>query len=172
MRAAREQLAALPAIPDDQTPAGPRHAPTFLAERSPVSGAANVGSPPMVLTNHPGLTRGVATYSEVHEGPSRHVHGGVIAASFDELLGVAQVHSGAAGYTASLTIHFHHKMPLFEPIVYEASVADRDERRIHVEGRACRQSDPDRVLASATGTFVIQAHLPARGADDASRWNG
>ncbi len=150
----------LPALAPDLTPAGTRDAPTFLSERSPVSGSANVAAAPLQMHNVPGMTRGVATFTELHEGPSRHVHGGVIAATFDELLGVAQVHAGAAGYTAELAIRFHKIMPLFEPILFEAAVAGREDRRIHVEGRAFREADPETILASASGTFLAQAHLP------------
>ncbi len=159
LRDACDDLALLPAIPADLTPAGRITAPTFLSERSPVSGAANVVAAPLTMTHLPGLTRGVATFTELHEGPSRHVHGGVIAATFDELLGVAQVHSGAAGYTTELTIRFRKITPLFEPIVHEARVVDRDDRNIHVEATSFRQAAPDVVLAQAAGTFRAQAHL-------------
>ncbi len=154
------RLGELPAIPEDATPAGPKEKPTFLSERSPISGAANVGAAPLVMEHLSGMTRGVVTYSELHEGPGRHVHGGIISSTFDELLGVAQVHSGAAGYTVDLTIRFHKIMPLFEPIVYEAVVAERNDKRIHVEGRAFREAEPDLILASAEGTFIAQLHLP------------
>lgn len=163
LRRARERLGALPSLPEGSTPAGTREAPTFLTERSPVSGRANVAAAPLVLEHGPGVTRGVATFTELHEGPAGHVHGGVIAAVFDELLGVAQVHSGAAGYTVELDVRFHRITPLFVPVVHEARILDRDDRRIRVRGTSFRQVEPDRLLASAVGTFVAQAHLSVQG---------
>ncbi len=160
LRVALEGVRDVPAIPEELTPAGPKEAPTFLSERSPVSGQANVGAPPLVLTHLPGRTRGVATFSELHEGPSGHVHGGVIAAMFDELLGVGQVHSGAAGYTVELDVRFHRITPLFEPIVYEATILDRDDTHVRVRGTSHREAAPDVELASAVGTFKVQRHLP------------
>lgn len=163
LRRARSCLDGLPTLAPGTTPAGPPHDPTLLSERSPVSGRANVAAPPLHLEHLPGVTRGLATFGELHEGPSGHVHGGVIAAAFDELLGVAQVHSGAAGYTVELDVRFHRLTPLFQPIVHEARILDRDDRRIRVAGRSHTASDPDRELATAVGTFVAQAHLSSPG---------
>ena len=155
-----EQLTALPNTRALGTPAGPKEVPTVLAERSPISGHANVAAPPLRLEHHDGFTLGRAVFSEIHEGPTGHVHGGVVAAMFDELLGVAQVHSGAAGYTIELDVRYHKITPLFVPIVYRAEVERRDGRVIKVRATSYVEDRPEVELASAVGTFLAQSFLP------------
>jgi len=48
------------------------------------------------------LTRGWAVWTEPYEGPANTLHGGFVAAAFDDLMGFAQVASGTAGYTGTL----------------------------------------------------------------------
>lgn len=161
------RLLALPNTRAGGTPAGPRENPTTLSERSPVSGRVNVAAPPMQITHHPrvegkpGWTEGHVVFSELHEGPSGHVHGGVVAAMFDELLGVAQVHSGAAGYTVELDVRYHRITPLFVPIVYRAELLSREGKVVKVTANCSTESAPDVLLSSAVGTFIVQQYLPA-----------
>lgn len=161
-----QRFIALPNRRAAGTPAGPREDPTTLSERSPVSGRVNVVAPPMMLSHHPardgepGWTLGRVTFSELHEGPSGHVHGGVVAAMFDELLGVAQVHSGAAGYTVELDVRYLKITPLFVPVVYRAELESREGKVVKVRATSYLEDRPDVVLSSAVGTFIAQQYLP------------
>jgi acyl-coenzyme A thioesterase PaaI-like protein len=128
----------------------------LLPERSPVSGRANALAPPLRYEHEGPVTRAHVTYGAAHEGPVGGVHGGVVAAAFDELLGVAQMASGAAGYTGELTIRYRRVTPLHEPITYEASVTSREGRRLQVRATS---TDGTHELAEAHGTFVIQQEL-------------
>src|SRR5690606_11671334 len=75
-----------------------------LDERSPVSGAANAVASPLRYWRDGEVLRAEAVWGAVYEGPPGSLHGGMVAAAFDELLGVAQSVSGLAGYTGTLTI--------------------------------------------------------------------
>jgi acyl-coenzyme A thioesterase PaaI-like protein len=100
-----------------------------LLERSGISGRSNPLAPPLQMhMDDAGITHGEATYGMAYEGPVGHLHGGFVAAAFDELLGFAQTASGRAGYTGTLTIRMRRPTPLKEPIRYEAKV-DRVEGR-------------------------------------------
>ena len=122
-----------------------------LAERSPVSGQSNPVAPPLSLWVDGDVTRGEATYGAAYEGPPGLLHGGVVAAAFDEILSVAQFLSGLAGYTGTLTVRMRRPTPLFKTIEYEAGVDRVDGRKIHVVGRSTCDGE---LLAEAEGIFV------------------
>ena len=100
-----------------------------LLERSGISGHSNPLAPPLQMSmDADGVTHGEAVYGMAYEGPTGCLHGGFVAAAFDELLGFAQTASGRAGYTGTLTIRMRRPTPLKEQIRYEARV-DRVEGR-------------------------------------------
>lgn len=100
-----------------------------LLERSGISGRSNPLAPPLQMSmDADGVTHGEAVYGMAYEGPTGCLHGGFVAAAFDELLGFAQTASGRAGYTGTLTIRMRRPTPLKEQIRYEARV-DRVEGR-------------------------------------------
>lgn len=122
-----------------------------LFERSPVSGWANPLAAPLRLEFDGRRTYGHAVYHDAYEGPPGFVHGGVVMAAFDELLGVAQAASGIAGFTGTLTVRMQAPTPLRERIEYEAGVEAVEGRKITARGRATHDG---RVLAEATGIFI------------------
>lgn len=131
--------------------AGPDHA---LAERSPFSGRANPLAAPMTITVDGDVTRATAYYTAAYEGPPNTLHGGFVAAAFDDLLGVAQMASGDAGFTGTLTVRMRLPTPLFTQIDYEAGV-DRDRtsgRKIVCWGRSTANGD---LVAEAECLFII-----------------
>jgi acyl-coenzyme A thioesterase PaaI-like protein len=102
-----------------------------LLERSGISGRSNPLAPPLQMTmDDDGITHGEATYGMAYEGPVGCLHGGFVAAAFDELLGFAQTASGIAGYTGTLTIRMRRPTPLKERIRYEARVDRAEGRKI------------------------------------------
>ena len=122
-----------------------------LFERSPVSGWANPLAAPLHLEFDGTTTYGHAVYHDAYEGPPGNVHGGVIMAAFDELLGVAQAASGIAGFTGTLTVRMRRPTPLRERIDYEAGVESVEGRKITAWGRATHDGT---LLAEATGVFI------------------
>ncbi len=133
---------------------GAASAPTddcALYERSPVSGRANPLAAPLRVGFEGSRIHAHAVYGAAYEGPPGFVHGGVVMAAFDDLLGVAQAASGSAGLTASMTVQLRAPTPLDTRIDYEAGVASVTDRKITAWGRSTAD---DEVLAEAEALFV------------------
>ena len=122
-----------------------------LTERSGISGRANPLSPPLRLRLDGERTVGAAVYGEAYEGPPGCLHGGFVAAAFDDLLGCAQMASGTAGFTGTLTIKMRKPTPLNTRIDYEAGVTKVSGRRIVCWGRSTAEGQ---LLAEAEGIFI------------------
>jgi len=122
-----------------------------LLERSGISGRSNPLAPPVQWTVGEDGTHGTAVYSGAYEGPIGHVHGGFVAAAFDDLMGAAQVASGQAGYTGTLTVRMLRPTPLERRIDYEAHVDRVEGRKIWVD--ATSRCDGE-LLAEASIVFI------------------
>jgi acyl-coenzyme A thioesterase PaaI-like protein len=154
VRQLQDQIVALPQL--ETTPASAPLPASYLTERSPVTGATNPVAPPLRM-RFGATTTAHVVYAEQYEGPAGGVHGGIVAASFDELLGVAQMAAGVAGYTGTLEVRYRRVTPLHTLITYEAGVDRLEGRRLHMWARSTADGD---VLAEATGIFVIREELP------------
>ncbi|MEZ5571579.1 MAG: PaaI family thioesterase [Halioglobus sp.] len=90
---------------------------TSVMPYSPISGKRNAIAPPLkmwkVSSNEVG---GEVIFSPTYAGPPDAVHGGIIAAVFDEILAMANVIAGNAGFTGTLTVKYHNKTPLNTPV--------------------------------------------------------
>jgi len=122
-----------------------------LLERSGISGRSNPLAPPVQWTVGVDGTHGTAVYSRAYEGPIGHVHGGFVAAAFDDLMGAAQVASGQAGYTGTLTVRMLRPTPLERRIDYAAHVDRVEGRKIWVD--ATSRCDGE-LLAEASIVFI------------------
>ncbi|MBV9413306.1 MAG: PaaI family thioesterase [Acidimicrobiia bacterium] len=129
--------------------AGPADA--VLAERSPVSGRSNPLASPLHLEMTEGVTRAWATWTDAYEGPPGCLHGGFVAAAFDDLMGLAQMASGKAGYTGTLTVKMIKPTPLNERIDYEAWLDRVDGRKIWCKATA---RHGDELLGEAEIVFI------------------
>ncbi|HEX9888323.1 MAG TPA: hypothetical protein VGA69_02510 [Nitriliruptorales bacterium] len=130
-----------------------------LVERSPVSGRSNVVAPPLVVDAYGEVTRAHAVFGDQYHGPPGGVHGGIVAAVFDELLGIAQIGCGTAGHTGTLTIRYRALTPLYTRVDYEAECVGREGRKLFVTGRSTVDG---RVTAEAEATFILTAEAAAR----------
>lgn len=120
---------------------GSAAAESHFSDRSPFYGAMNPISMPMAMTQDPsigefGAVIGTGTFTEIYEGPPGHIHGGFIAAAFDEVLGMAQSLTGRPGMTGTLTIKYRSPTPLNTPIVFQGWVERVDGRKIFTKGTA------------------------------------
>lgn len=125
---------------------------------SPVSGRSNPMAPPVALKVWRGSPReditsdyhitGEVSFGPAYEGPPGHVHGGLIAAMFDELLGFAQL---SPGFTAYLHVNYRKPTPLNSGLRLVAWV-DSVERRKRIVKGECYLGDD--MLTDAEGLFV------------------
>ena len=120
---------------------GSAAAESHFSDRSPFYGAMNPISMPMVMSQDPsvgefGAVIGVGTFTEPYEGPPGHIHGGFIAAAFDEVLGMAQSLTGRPGMTGTLSIKYRAPTPLNTPIVYKGWVDRVEGRKIFTKGQS------------------------------------
>lgn len=91
------------------------------------------------------------TLGPAFEGAPGRVHGGVIAAIIDELMGFVLPLIGEIAYTANLSIDYIAPAPLQTELTITAALRDRAERKLWIEatGRA-----DDRVFVRAEGLFL------------------
>jgi acyl-coenzyme A thioesterase PaaI-like protein len=122
-----------------------------LLERSGIAGRSNPLAPPLHMWFEGDKVRGWAVYTEPYEGPAGCLHGGFIAAAFDDLLGFAQMASGQAGYTGTLTVKMRRPTPLNRRLDYEAGVERVEGRKIFVWGKC---HDGDELLSEAEIVFI------------------
>ncbi|MDX1510368.1 MAG: PaaI family thioesterase [Nitriliruptorales bacterium] len=160
---------ALGALPDLSEYGSATRAPvpaSLLHERSPISGHVNPVAAPLHFEYFDDRVVARAVFGRQYEGPAGGVHGGVVAAAFDEILGVAQMLSGYAGYTASLKLDYRAITPIEQEIVHEAAVLDIDGRKLRLWARSTCE---DKLLVESEGLFVIQSHLPSPVGPDRDR---
>jgi acyl-coenzyme A thioesterase PaaI-like protein len=148
-RSLAERVAALPRLPGGPADAGGDDA--RLLERSGITGASNPLSAPLHIWLDGDRVVGWAEYAHQYEGPPGCVHGGFVAAAFDDLLGAAQTLSGIAGFTGTLTIRMLRPTPLLRRIDYEGGVTKVEGRKIFTWGRALHAGE---LVAEAEGLFV------------------
>jgi acyl-coenzyme A thioesterase PaaI-like protein len=134
-------------------------------DHSPFIGLANPLSPPMELEYAGDRVLGKVTFGAAYEGPPGCVHGGYIAAVFDELLGSAQSLSGDQGMTAHLGVDYRRPTPLGVELSMEGWLDRREGRKIFARATIHAAGE---LTAEAEGLFIafdrdkFQALLSAR----------
>ena len=122
-------------------------------ETTPIAGHANAMSPPlhMWLDRDKGEAYATITLGWAYEGPPKCVHGGWIAALFDEFLGCAQLLSGDTGVTGHLSVRYKKPTPLNTELQLFATVKEVHGRKIVMEGSISANGV---VTATCEGLFV------------------
>lgn len=126
--------------------------PNGFFEHSPLLGRSNPLAPPIDLSmDADGAMVGTAVFGAGYEGPPGCVHGGYIAASFDEILGAAQTRSGQPGMTGTLTVRYRSPTPLHEEVRLRGVFERVEGRKIFTSGTL---HAGDRLCAEAEGIFI------------------
>jgi acyl-coenzyme A thioesterase PaaI-like protein len=125
--------------------------PHAFFDHSPMLGQANPLAPPIRLREEDDTIRGLATFGAAYEGPPGCVHGGYVAAAFDEVLGATQSLGGRPGMTARLNIDYRSPTPLHTELSFEGRVVGVEGRKTFTEGTL---HAGDRLCAEAQGLFV------------------
>lgn len=127
---------------------------SFL-DRSPFMGAMNPMSMPLSMSivsdENVKAVESRVVFTMPYEGPPGHVHGGFIAAAFDEVLGMTQSLSGRPGMTGNLSIDYRKPTPLYEELLFRGELLSVDGRRIYTRATLhCGET----LCAEATGLFL------------------
>jgi acyl-coenzyme A thioesterase PaaI-like protein len=125
--------------------------PHAFFDNSPIMGAANPLAPPMRVEVSDKTVVGRVCFGAAYEGPPGCVHGGYVAATFDEILGMAQALTGLRGMTGTLTVRYRAPTPLHRELQFEAEFVRQERRKIFTVGRCL---DGDTVTAEAEAIFV------------------
>jgi acyl-coenzyme A thioesterase PaaI-like protein len=125
-------------------------------DQSPIRGRLNPVAPPLRVEaaerdDGAPAVRGRVRMGLAYEGPPHGVHGGWVAALFDDLLGAAQGAAEAACVTARLTVRYRHVTPIEEDLRLEAWI-DRDDGRRIIAKATCHAGDT--LTADAEGLFI------------------
>lgn len=118
---------------------------------SPLIGRSNPLSPPIVVRAEGDHALGEARFGSAYEGPPGCVHGGYVAAAFDEVLGYAQSLTGQPGMTGTLTVKYRQPTPLHTPLSFDCWVERVSGRKIFARGTLHAGA---RLCAEADGIFV------------------
>jgi len=130
---------------------GYRWGTTPWSDRSAFTGRCNPLAPPLSLSKEGERAVGTVQYSESHEGAPGCVHGGHVAAAFDQVCGYIQIERGIPCFTGRLAVDYLKPTRLNRPLRFEAWL-DRDEGKLsHVEGRLL---DGELLVARAQAVFV------------------
>jgi acyl-coenzyme A thioesterase PaaI-like protein len=125
--------------------------PFGFFDHSPMLGQANPLAPPIRLWLEGDRILGTATFGAAYEGPPGCVHGGYVAAAFDEVLGSTQSLSGSPGMTGRLTVHYRKPTPLQTELRFEGWIENVTGRKILTRGEL-RAGDV--LCAEAEGLFI------------------
>ncbi|MGI8794461.1 MAG: PaaI family thioesterase [Acidimicrobiales bacterium] len=125
--------------------------PHAFFDHSPIIGRANPLAPPLSLVVVDGRVEGTARYGSAYEGPPGAVHGGHVAAAFDELLGMTQSLSGKPGMTGTLTVRYRRPTPLQAELRFEGELDRVEGRKIFTVGRCYAGGE---LTAEAEAIFI------------------
>jgi acyl-coenzyme A thioesterase PaaI-like protein len=125
--------------------------PFGFFDHSPMLGRANPLAPPIDLWLEGDRMVGRAIFGAAYEGPPGCVHGGYVAAAFDEVLGSTQSLSGSPGMTGRLTVSYRSPTPLQTELRFVGWLERVEGRKIFTKGEVWAG---DRLCAEAEGLFI------------------
>ncbi len=118
---------------------------------SPLAGVANPLAPPIELDVVGEIVVGTVRFGHAYEGPPGCVHGGYIAAGFDDVLGMTQSLSGQVGMTGTITVRYRHPTPLNVPLRFEGRLDELRGRKVLTSATLAAG---DLITAEATAVFI------------------
>jgi acyl-coenzyme A thioesterase PaaI-like protein len=142
-------------------------------DQSPLIGLANPLAPPLRLAKTGERTAlGRVRFGSAYEGPPGCVHGGFVAAAFDEVLGFTQSLGGNPGFTGTLSVRYRVPTPLHTDLRFEGRIDRVEGRKTFASGQVFAG---ETLCAEAEGIFVaarpekFQQLLEARARREAAR---
>jgi hypothetical protein len=120
-------------------------------ELNPVGGHSNPIAPPLSVHIENDVAYGSANLGWQYEGPPNCVHGGWVAALFDQFLGVAQAITKQPGVTGTLSTTFHKPTPLCTDLKFIGRVVSIEGRKNKLRGELWAG---DILTATSEGLFI------------------
>jgi acyl-coenzyme A thioesterase PaaI-like protein len=123
---------------------------------SPVSGKSNPVSPLLAMEKlEDGSVTGSVVFSPAFEGPPGHVHGGVLAAAFDEILGFVQLMTGSPGMTGRISVHYRRPTPLGVEVRFVGRIESVSGRKISCVGTSLVMHEGEWVTTAESDALFI-----------------
>lgn len=119
----------------------------------PVSGRSSPHGLDLDLHRHGDEIEALVTLRSAHEGAPERSHGGIVAALFDDVFGFVLGVIKEAAFTGDLYIRYHAPTPLFRELSCRVRLADRDGRKLRLEGELT-DVESAVLVASAKATFI------------------
>ncbi|MFT4825565.1 MAG: hypothetical protein ACJAUG_002236 [Halioglobus sp.] len=120
-------------------------------ELNPLAGLSNPIAPPVNHWMDGEQAFGTCQCGWAYEGPPGSVHGGIVAAIFDQFLGMAQIIGGQPGMTAYLNMSYHNRTPLNTELKLEGKLVRVEGRKTFMRGEMFAEGT---LTASCEGLFV------------------
>jgi acyl-coenzyme A thioesterase PaaI-like protein len=151
--AARSFAAAGHAQPEPAPPSSLYAGMESFHDRGPLVGLANPIAPPLDLRVDldAKVIRGRATFGAAHEGAPGLLHGGLLAAAIDEVLGMATSFSGSPGMTRELTVRYERPTPIHVELHFTGRLERAEGRKLRL---ACEVEANGVRTATAHGLFI------------------
>jgi hypothetical protein len=112
---------------------------------------ANPFASPLRLAVANNKVLGHANFGPTFEGSPGTVHGGFVAAAFDQLLFMTESLTGTPAVTGTLTVRYRKPTPLLTELVFEGVVDRVEGRKIFARGTVSANGV---VTAEAEGLFI------------------
>lgn len=120
-------------------------------ELNALAGLSNPLAPPVNSWLEGDIARGACQCGWSYEGPPGSVHGGYVAAIFDQFLGMAQILGGQPGMTGYLHVDYHRRTPLNTELTLKGTLVKVERRKTIMRGEMYAEGV---MTASAEGLFV------------------
>ena len=103
-------------------------------ELNAVGGWSNPLSPGLNMWYEKDAAIATVTCGYAYEGPPNHIHGGFVAAIFDQFMGMAQMMGKSPGMTATLNVRYLRPTPLNTELRLRAELDRVDGRKTFMHG--------------------------------------
>jgi acyl-coenzyme A thioesterase PaaI-like protein len=121
--------------------------------RNPLTGTMNPIAPPAEYEYGDNSIIGRIRFHEGYQGPPAVVHGGMVAALFDDVLGRTRHFTGRNCVTGSLSISYKKPTPLNADLIVKATIKEVHERKFLSTGELSHNGE---TLAIAEAIFVFR----------------
>lgn len=122
-----------------------------MADRA-IGGYANPISVELDYRREDDVAVATVVYRPAFEGALGRVHGGIVAATFDDLMGFVLAIVKEPAFTGRLIVNYKSPVPMDTLVEFRAWMREREGRKLFVDAE-CRLDDT--VLATAEILFVI-----------------